>query len=112
MALTDTDKAFITLAIKNGMNEAVGKHAENCSVKNDYYGNGKPGTKMDVHDLKQQVAALKRCKAGTLGFFKAVSTSIISSVLTAAILVWFGLKVIEKPQPAPPPTPVNHGTAP
>lgn len=113
MALTKEDKEWFELKLAAAMAAAVTAHAETCEMKNEFFGNGKPGAKMDIHDLKAKVAHLEKTRGQTLGFVKAISTSVISSVLTAAILVAVGVKVLPKLPPALPETgqtDVDHGS--
>jgi hypothetical protein len=113
MALTESDREFINVAIaaRNGellekFAEMIRSHETGCGLRTDVdelcqvmYGNGKPGIKMDVHDLKQDLASIQRARSGARQFFTTVGTGVITGVLVAVILVWVGVRAMPRPVP-------------
>lgn len=96
MALTDSDKEFIELKInnmqehlKNAIAAVVTEHSRTCSVKTEFYGNGKPGIKTDVHDLKRDVKHLKDCKIGLVAFMRdKLVAPVVTAIVVAALMTW------------------------
>lgn len=120
MALTENDREFINVAITARNGELLGKIAEmikshetGCGLRTDVgelsqdmYGNGKPGIKMDVHDLKQDIDSIKRARSGVRQFFTSVGTGVTTGVLVGLLLVLFGLRArpqINGGRPSEPP---------
>lgn len=99
MALTESDKEWFESKLNAAMVTAINAHADSCAVKNEVFGNGRPGLKLDVHDLKQDIDNLKRCKAGMRQFISTVGAGVLTGVITAGILVFVGLKTLPKTPP-------------
>lgn len=87
MALTEDDKTFIVQSIQLGMTQAMRDHEKSCSVRRDYYGNGKPGTKTEVHDLKRDLAGLKGSRMILRQLVVTIVAGVLTGVLTAAVLM-------------------------
>lgn len=102
MALTESDKIFIGISIENGILKALDQHAKNCPVVRDYYGNGKTGTKTEVHDLKQDIKTLKAARSGQRQFVTQVASGVVTGVVLFAVLIFLGWRSPAKQEAAPP----------